>query len=99
MSCKHNYESYNGDYRCTLCDDRLKEWEYVSHIEARITELQAENKRLHFELQQHHEQNKYVVKKLEAENAKLRAALVLIAKYTGGFANEVAIKALVKPCS
>jgi cell shape-determining protein MreC len=36
--------------------------------------LEAENKRLHFELQQHHDQSKYVVKKLEAENAKLKEA-------------------------
>src|SRR5210317_133252 len=54
--------------------------DYKSNMEAvwdyqqkRIMKAEAEIKRLVFELQQHHEQSKYVVKKLEADNDRLRA--------------------------
>ena len=47
----------------------------IDALRKRIEELEAENKRLVFELQQHHEQSKYVVTKLEAENKALREEL------------------------
>jgi hypothetical protein len=44
--CTHNYDSYNGYYRCTLCDDRIHEGEYQEYIHALVAEQAAEIKRL-----------------------------------------------------
>lgn len=76
-----------------LYNGRVAEFNRTVELEKRIAQLEAENERLHFELQQHHEQSKYVVKKLETESAKLREAALL---YSSDIGHSHACKATSK---
>jgi len=42
--CEHEYESYNGYWRCPLCDDRLHDAEYRHWCDSEIRKLRVELK-------------------------------------------------------
>jgi hypothetical protein len=37
--CEHNYESYNGYWRCSECDDRIHTRKYVVYLQEQVVRL------------------------------------------------------------